>query len=444
MPLLLYLARFRLAIFISGLLPIVSAQGSDLLEIYDLAKANDPEIAAQRYLYQAELTRVDQSRAAFKPQLELGAGGGLERDAIDSGSVDADDTYGTANANLVLDQQIYNRANRITVEQSEQSAKQAEILLRDAEQDLVVRVAGAYFSVLAAEDNLDLAVSEKRSISRQLELARERLEVGLGTNTDLFEAQARFKLSEADEIQARNTINQAQLSLAELIGRLPDALERLNLNHQLTVPQPENVEFWANSAVGGNLDILAAQYDVDLSRRDIDREQAGNGLTLGLNLRHNYNYDDGGINQVSDLHSNRTSAMINLRLPFYQGGLIRARTQEASERFHASEQRLEGIERTANSQARQSYLDVISTVSQVRALEQAVTASESALDAKEEGFKAGINTNIEVLDAQRDLFFAKRDHLQARYNYILNALRLQLAIGDLDVEDLRTYNDWLE
>jgi len=396
---------------------------TDLLLVYQMARVQDPVFAAQSYRYQAALEIVPRSKAALRPQLS----------ASGSHTEATSDAAGATHASIALSQSLYNKSSRISVTQAGQQADQAELRFVIASADLVNRVVNVYFSVLAAEDNVGLSHRNERAIKRQLELAQERLEVGLGTRTDLFDARARFEQAVADTIEAEKLLDDSRQTLIALVGEEVGDLQPLPDTVTLGPPLPDDSEAWVAEALKNNPDLKVKSFNISLSDLEIDRQKAQRLPSVGLKLSGNY----------SDIYTgDDTNArmMFSVDIPFYQGGLVDSRVREAAENLNAARYDHEAAIRELRLATRQTFLGIKSRLRRIDALAEAVRAGENALLAKEESFAAGLTTNIAVLDAQRDLFQAERDYLKARYDYIRQMLELEELVGNLDEDDVRQVN----
>lgn len=429
-------------------LMLCSAQafGEDLLDIYNAAVENDPVFQSQAMTLQAEQQGPDSARAGLMPNAQLFAARVRNRDKRES-NVEFD-TEGSASFDsneygVSLTQTIYDRTKLLNLEQSKLRVEAAKTEFRDAQQQLILRVVNRYLDVLSAQDNLDLAVAERRAIKRQLDLAQSRLDVGLGTSTDLHDAKARFELAQARVIRAQQALEDAHQGLEELIGRRVETLTELREDSPLTPPTPDDPQTWVQRSMDGNLDLIGASLDAEVSRREVSRQKARRMPNLELVVNHNVADAQGSISG-GERKQYSTEARLQLELPIYQGGGISADSRAASYRFQAAERRTEAARRTARRSAKSAFLEVTTSIREAKALDQAVVANEQALESRKEGFEAGLNTNLDVLDAQSDLFQARRDYLSARYQYIRSRLQLYQIAGELDVDDLRTVNSWLE
>ncbi len=441
-------------LFVLYFVALVRTAGAiDIISIYELALANDATFGADAAEYRAEQQAPTTARSLLLPALSAGAGLGRVRDERTGGNnfaaggdvvTDGSATYGSTDYYIQFRQSIYDRRKILTYRQSKTRAAESDVDFSIARQDLIIRTVDRYFAVLAARDNIDLTVANRKALQRQLELAEERLQVGLGTTTDLFEAQARFSLAEAEEIEAYNLLENARQSLAELIGQVPpSALVRLKPDAPLISPQPNDIDTWVQRAIANNLELAASKRTEEIALQEIEREKAGHLPVLDFVVNHNVIDDDGSISGPA-FRTEGTDAMVQLTLPILEGGVVVSRTKEAGFRYQAAQERTESARRSAEQIARSAFLNTITRIRQVEALDKAVLASESAVEAKQEGFDAGLNTNIDVLDAQRDLFRAQRDHLRSRYDYILNRLALEAVVGDLRRDDIVQVNSWLQ
>jgi len=423
-----------------------AAHAEDLWDVYQLAKQNDPAFQAAQLTFQAEQQNIPIARSALLPSLDATASHGRKRDKNVSSQpflTQGTASYTADDYSLEFSQSLFDWGKWQGFKQAKSLVEVARFQFENARLELALRVAVRYFAVLAAQDNLEVASSERLANTRQLELAQERLEVGLGTKTDLYDAEARFRLAQSQEISARNQVDDAQRALAEVTGAMPGTLAKLNADQTLAVPQPAEPDHWVQKALDGNLDLFISRQQEQVAQHALKISQAGHLPSLDLVADHDYVDNQGSVAGPGSARTN-TYARIQLTVPLLQGGSVLATTKQARLRFEAAQRQTERALRLTERNARSSYLGITTSVQQVKALGQAVVASESALEAKQEGFQAGLNTNIDVLNGQRDLYLAKRDYLNARYNYILNWLRLKQVLGSLSEEDLRQTRAWLE
>jgi outer membrane protein len=419
----------------------------DLLDIYQLARQNDPAYQSAAASFRADSEQLNQARAALLPSLSASASQSRNRDETRATGVDfisvGDASYDSERLSVELSQTLFDMSSFGRLRQGRLTADRAKLDLASAQQDLMLRTASVYLGVLSALDNLQLANAEKTAIARQLELAQARLEVGLGTITDQHDAQARFKLAEARVLEATSELEDSKQALTELIGQPARPLAPLDPGIELQLPEPLDAAAWVDLALAQNPSLQARQRDTEIQQQEVKVQRSGHLPSLKLVGSYSESETDGSISGPGVEREN-TSASLQLSVPLIEGGLVVSRTAEARYRLDAARQDYEQARRALTRQTRAAYLNVTSLVSKVAALEQAVTASQSALEGKTEGFEAGIYSNIDVLNAQRDLFLAQRDLYQARYDYLLSYLQLQQRAGALDEQTLARANQWLK
>lgn len=437
---------------LGGEIPAISSaqaagQGQDVMAIYLKAQHDDPRYLAAEANYRAQAQRLPQARGALLPSLSAsGEKTHVDSERItDSGSVSlpaGKAEFDSGSYTLSLSQPVFNAALFAALKQAKAEVRRAEAERAAAKQDLITRTAEVYLRVLAARDNLDFATAERTSIARQLEVAQGRLEVGLATITDVHDALARFELAQVQEIEATDQLADTHEAMREMTGEPVGQLARLRDTMPLLKPDPPDVEKWVSSALAQNLTLMARREDTAIAREQVSANRAQHFPTLDLVGSQSRNDADASLSGPGS-RTDTTSVELRLTVPIFQGGTVSAQVTEAVERYNAAQHELEAELRATRRATRAAYLGVSSGTARVHALKQSVIASESALEAKIEGFEAGIETNLNVLDAQRDLFRTKRDHSVARHTYIFSLLRLKQAAGTLGVEDLVEVNGWL-
>ena len=409
-----------------------AAPAENLVEIFELALTSDPEFLATGADHRAAQEILPQALAELQPRVRV---------TFDTRWNDRQRRGDYRSESLVLsvEQPVYRRDRHIAVDQADSRIARADTLYAAARQDLAVRVAERYFGVLEAEDELGFAQATLEAFEQQLAQSRQRFEVGLIAITDVEEAKAGFDLSRAQLIAAQNALDIAKEALRETTGAYQERLAPLRETH-LVMPEPADIDQWTAIALERNLRLVAAKHDTETARREIERIQAGHSPTLdavgsiGLN-----DSESGGLLG----ETRRADVGLRLSLPLYSGGSILSRTRESRHRYQRSLDVLERERRRAQRETRDAYLGVDSGISRVQALEQAVRSSLTAAEAIDAGFQVGTRTSVDVLDAQRDLFRARRDLSEARYRYVLDVLRLKRAAGTLSEEDLRIVSIWL-
>ena len=416
-------------VFLMAMAPVTPAE--NLLEVFEAALASDPEFLAAGADNRAAREIRPQALAGLLPGVRL---------SLDTRWNERQRRPDFRSDNLTLDveQPLYRRDRRIAVEQADSTIAGADALYAAARQDLMVRVAERYFGVLEAEDELSFAQATLEAFEQQLAQSRQRFEVGLIAITDVEEAEAGFDLSRAQRIAAENALDIAREALRETTGAYQERLAPLG-DMQLVMPQPADIDRWTETALERNLRLLAARHDTETARREIERIQAGHSPTLDAVGSLGLNDSESGISG----ETRRANVGLRLNVPLYSGGSVVSRTRESRHRYQRALDVLERERRSAQRETRDAYLGVDSGISRVQALEQAVRSSETAAEAVEAGFQVGTRTSVDVLDAQRDLFRARRDLSEARYGYVLDVLRLKRAAGTLSEEDLRLISIWL-
>ncbi|MBL8383329.1 MAG: TolC family outer membrane protein [Burkholderiales bacterium] len=422
--------------------PVVASAVS-LPEAFSLALQNDPRFRSARAESRASGMALDQARAGFRPTIRYD----IDRTETRSNVLRNENafvgvgarTFPTDSRTLSITQPIFRKEVIVRFDQAKSVVRQAEFTLLAAEQDLILRTTAAYLSVLAATDSLALASTEREAIGKVLDLARERLKLGLGTSTNLYDAQARFAITQARELEAQNKLRDTRQALREITGQVIPRTQTLRPEFALETPDPADADRWVETALEQNLLLRARREAVEVARQEVERQRSGHYPSINLLVNHNRrdaasSLVNGSFGPGTLVES--TDVTVRLSVPIFEGGLTSAVTAEAAHRYQKSQEDLELERRAIERATRASYDGTLSAVNLVQALRQSVLAQENALAAKEQGFKAGLFPLLQVLDAQRDLYLARRDYAQARYDYLLYRLRLKLAAGTLAETDL--------
>jgi len=321
---------------------------------------------------------------------------------------------------------------------------QTEAQFRIAIQDLVLRVAQAYFDVLIAQDTVQLAEAQKTAISEQLEQAKRNFEVGSATITDTLEAQSRYDLTSAQQIAVQNDLEIKRRALQQLINEMPQNLKPLGKDFKLEAPQPADMEKWVEDAMLTSPQLANAKAAAELAEKEVARNRGGHYPTLDLVANYSRNKNNGASTTLGlGLDITNKSVGVQLNMPLFAGGSTNSRWREAEANYERAKQELENAHRSVANQTRQAYLGVVSGMSQVEALKQALASSESVLQASKLGQEVGVRTNLDVLNAQQQLFSTRRDLYQSQYNYLISELRLKAAVGTMGEEDLIKVNQAL-
>src|SRR5665647_1573505 len=372
------LKPFFLATFISA---SGWAQAADLLETFHAAQANDPVFAAARATQQAGQEKLPQGRSLLMPSINLNANTTFNnQDARYQGFLSpasGDYNYNSNGYGVTLVQPLFRQQNWQAYSESELQATQADVQLKIAEQDLIVRVAQAYFDVLIAQDSVGLVDAQKTAISEQLQQAKRNFEVGSATITDTLEAQARYDLTGAQEIAAQNNLEIKRSALQQLINTAPGELEHLGNNFKMEAPQPASMEKWVSEAQLTSLQLAIAQAGAEIADREVARNRGGHLPTVDLVA----NYSKNSTGGVMANDTTNKSVGVQLNMPLFEGGAVNSRWREAEANRERARQELENASRNVEQQTRQAYLGVVSGIAQVQALKQALTSSQSVLEA---------------------------------------------------------------
>ncbi len=440
-------------------------QQESLLDIYERALQSDPAVREAEATYLATAEVKPQARSSLLPDLSLSAGrshsfnesptgaviGGTgQQEAARSTEFQSDrDSW-----SIGLTQTIFNWAEYTTLKQADKRVTRAETDFAAARQDLLIRVSTTYFNVLAAEDNLASAVAAREAIARQLEQAQRRFEVGLIAITDVQQSQAAFDDAVATEIDAQRQLATSQEFLREIIGDIVTDLASPIDDLPLLTPEPASAEQWVQAALQNNLALASTRIAADIAQDDIDIQRAGRLPTLSVSAAYNESTTDQLITtfpfngdptiRPSLQAPDGYNWELALRFPIYTGGFNRSRIRQSVYTHRAATETLQRIARQTERQARDSYLGVISEISRVRALRQAVESNRTALRATEAGFEVGTQTTVDVLQAQNNLRRVETTYSRSRYDYLLNVLTLKQAAGSLAIGDIEQIDGWLQ
>ncbi|HMV53655.1 MAG TPA: TolC family outer membrane protein [Rhodocyclaceae bacterium] len=429
---------------IAGLFAALPASAADLLQMYRDALANDSQFAAARAQLDAGRERIPQGRAGLLPAVGLNANTNWN-DVDIKQPISAERRFNSNGYALQLTQPLFRWQNLVQYDQSKLQVAQAEAVFAQARQDLILRVSQAYFDVLLAQDTLTVAQAQKKAIAEQLEQARRNFEVGTSTIVDTHEAQSRYDLTVAQEIAAQSDLDVKRQALRQLIGKEPEALKALKSVVQISRPQPDDIQQWVGAAEQNSFAVQAQQAGLEVATREIERQRAGHYPTVDLVASHNRSkgLSSSGVS-LGTAESSSNVVGLQLAVPLYQGGLVMSREREAVALKEKASGDLETTRRAAALSARQAYLGVSSGTAQVKALEAALVSSQSALDSNKLGYEVGVRINIDVLNAQQQLYTTRRDLFKARYDTLLAQLRLKAAAGALGEDDVQQINALLE
>ena len=420
-----------------------SAPKNDLLQIYREAVANDAAYAAARYQQQAAQERVPQARSALLPN--LGLTGRTDVNRYDSTEPDIGNTFSVYGGGVNLTVPVYRPQNWQALEQAKIAVMAADLTLQQSTQDLTLRVATAYFNVLAARDQLLALEGAKKATLEQLQQAKREFEVGTKTIIDTNEAQARYDQIVAQEQVALGTLLVRRSELQTIIGRDLGTLAPLRDKPNLTTPQPADIQQWVRSAEDTSYAVQIARANYEVASREVQRQRDGHKPTLDVVGGYNVNKFNGTQSStLVDPRINTGTVGLQLNLPIYQGGVVQSRVREAlslQDRYNAE---LESARRNSANAARDAYTGVNYGLAQVRALESAEVSARTQLDSTQLGYQVGVRILLDVLNAQTQLLQTQRDLKRARYDFLLAALRLKASTGALTDEDVIGVNALLD
>ncbi|HEX5843326.1 MAG TPA: TolC family outer membrane protein [Pseudomonas sp.] len=421
---------------------------TDLVTVYQEAANNNADLAAARADYQARREVVPQARAGLLPNLSAGASLSDSRTQIDSPAVTRSRSGTAYQANL--SQPLFRADRWFQLQAAEATNEQAALELSAAEQNLILQSAETYFAVLRAQDNLASTKAEEAAFKRQLDQANERFDVGLSDKTDVLEAQAGFDTARANRIIAQRQVEDAFQALITLTNRDFAALEGIEHSLPILAPTPNDAKAWVDTAAAQNLNLQASNYAVDAAEETLRQRKSGHAPTLDAVASYqkgdndSLGFSNSGTPPTFSGDVEQRSIGLQLNIPLYSGGLTSSQVRESYQRLNQSEQLRESLRRQVVQNTRNLHRAVNTDVETVQARKQSIISNQSALEATEIGYQVGTRNIVDVLDAQRQLYSSVRNYNDARYDYILNNLRLKQAAGTLSPADLETLEQYLK
>jgi len=417
-----------------------------LLDLYHQAVTHDPTLASALSANQAAQEIIEQGKALYRPTVNFNAEANAVKTDIrylNSSAVPGQSNFETYKAGIEASQPIYRKQNLVQMDQTLTQVSQADKQLHLSKQDLILRTTQSYFDVLIAQDKIDLIGAQKTAILSQLEQAKANFDVGTATITDVNEAQARYDLIVAQEIAAVNEYQIAQRSVQAITGELPQKLATVRADIQPNA-LAQGMDKWLEVTEQNNLNIQIQQDALKFSDQEIDRSKAGHLPTLDAVASVSESYATGSASVFSTGNDLKTGTIgLQLQIPLYQGGATSSKIRQAVLNKQKAQDDVEIARRQAALETQRAYLNLSTTIAQIKALEQALISSQSQVDSTKLGYEVGVRTSVDVLNAEQQLFSAKRDLLQARYNYLVNIIRLKSASGVLAEADLVDINQQL-
>ena len=425
---------------------VIQGKSESLLDIYQQALAHDPTLASALSANQAAQEIIEQGKALYRPTVNFNADANAVQSDIRYISSTRDPSRSNfENYKYGIDarQPIYRKQNLIQIAQATTQVSQADKQLYLSQQTLILRTTQAYFEVLIAQDKIDLIDAQKTAISSQLEQAKANFEVGTVTITDVNEAQARYDLTVAQEIAAVNEYQIAKHVLQAITGQFPSKLATVKADIK-TNNLAQSMDSWLEVAAQNNLNIQIQQDAAKFSEQEIERYKAGHLPTLDAVASYTDSYANGSASAFSTGNELKTGVIgLQLQIPLYQGGATSSLVRQAALNKQKAQDDVEIARRQTELDTQRAYLNLSTTIAQVKALDQSLVSSQSQLDSTKLGYEVGVRTSVDVLNAQQQLFSAKRDLLQARYNYLVNIIRLKAASGVVAEADLLDINQQL-
>ena len=440
--------KFRLAWL--GLGCLVVSAGVQAAEgfygAYQSALRNDSDFASATAANDATREEGPKARAGLLPSVSISGVGTHnqteQRGLTFLGMRTTDYSYRSSSYGISLKQPLYRPYNWAGYLQGQARVDYGEATLAAARQDLLLRMSGAYLDALLAADTVELIRSQKAALTEQLALAKAQFLKGEGTKTDINDAQARYDLTLAQEIEAQGTLENNKRALEKITGEPADLLKRLaDGSPPPQAPDPVNVQQWIDWAIAGNPSVQAQRFASDVASQDVAKAGADHKPTVDLVASR---YKSDSENNVSINNRYDTTAVgVQVSIPLFSGGYVNANVRQAEARLRQAQQDLESALRKTTLETRQNFNSILTGVAQIRAYEQAVASNEAALDSTRKSVKAGIRSNVDILNAQQQLFSSRRDLARSRYMYIINWLKLKASVGTLGEEDMKTVGNWL-
>ncbi|GIU45321.1 outer membrane channel protein TolC [Shewanella algidipiscicola] len=415
-----------------------AVHADDLLQIYQQALTSDP-IALQAQSQRDRLyEQIEENRAPLLPTLSASVGYGKSWSDV------SDNTYNSGlNAGVSLKQVVYDHSAWVGLDLAELAATQADAAYASVLQNLIIRVTSAYFDVLSAKDNYEFKGAEKRAIERQLEQTKQRFAVGLTAITDVHEAQAQYDLARASEILAENQLINSYEALREITGIDHKSIDILDTNRFTAVtPTPAMPEEWLKMAESNSVDLMATRIGKDIAQQTITLYKAGHMPSLNLNAGYTTNLEQKNQIGSQDDYDN-ANVGLTLSVPIFEGFKVSSQVNQAQYQYVEASEKMEQTYRKVVKDVRNNFNNVGASISSIRAYEQSVISSESALKATQAGFEVGTRTIVDVLNRTRDLYDSKRQLSNARYGYINSILALKQAAGTLNEDDVIAINSGL-
>ena len=411
------------------------ALSENLLQVYQHAKQNDTQLKISETNYLSILEKKPQIQSALKHRIDLSADASYNLQYSGRTARGQDGSaFANLGYNLSLSKPLINKGLDAQVAQVDASILQAKAALNIDRQNLIVRVADAYFQYLNAVDTLAFRKAEKGAIGRQFNQVKAYFDAGRSAITDVKEAQARYDLTNAQVVIAKQQIDVSRESLRAITTHYYKKLDGAANNIPLLTPKPNSVDAWEKMALSNSKQVVVAQHAIKVAQKAIDIERAAKEPKLDLFAKHSAGSSFG--ENAVDMDRADASVGVRFSMPLYEGGKVSSRVRESRLKLRQARQQLELQKRQTTQQTRAAYLTTLSGLSQIKALKQALNSTQTAANATQAGFEAGTRTAVDVLLSLRETFSSKRDYTKARYDFLLNTLKLKQATGTLSENDI--------
>ena len=436
----------RFLFLLATIFSTASAQAIDLVQVYREALLSDAQYLTARANAEAGREKAPQALSGLLPALNATAHTTWNDNTYSTASLpkNSNQSYNADGYNISLTQPLFRWQNFVQYRQGKLLVVQAEALFAQAAQELILRVAQAYFDVLYAQENLKAVRANQASIAQQLAQAKKNFEVGNATITDSQEAQSRFDLASAQEILAVSELSVKRYALRLIVDKDLGELNPLKANPTINPPQPAQIEPWVAAAEQGSFAVQAQQVAAEVAAQEIERARAGHYPTLDAVANYGKSSNAFDMFGGDKLETTARNIGLQLNIPLFQGGYVSSKTREAAANRQAAESALESARRAATLDVQQSFLGVVNGLAQVRALEAALISSTSALESNKLGYEVGVRIAIDVLNADNQLYVTRRDLAKARFDTLLAQLKLKAAVGALSEADLQAINPLFE
>ncbi|EEH94485.2 outer membrane channel protein TolC [Citrobacter portucalensis] len=423
------------------------SQAENLMQVYQQARLSNPELRKSAADRDAAFEKINEARSPLLPQLGLGADYTYSNGYRDSNGVNSNAT----SASLQLTQTLFDMSKWRALTLQEKSAGIQDVTYQTDQQTLILNTATAYFNVLNAIDVLSYTQAQKDAVYRQLDQTTQRFNVGLVAITDVQNARSQYDTVLANEVTARNNLDNAVEQLRQVTGNYYPELASLNVDGFKT-NKPQAVNALLKEAENRNLSLLQARLSQDLAREQIRQAQDGHLPTLDLTASTGVSdtsysgsktrASDAGT-RYDDSNEGQNKIGLSFSLPLYQGGMVNSQVKQAQYNFVGASEQLESAHRSVVQTVRSSFNNINASISSINAYKQAVVSAQSSLDAMEAGYSVGTRTIVDVLDATTTLYNAKQQLANARYTYLINQLNVKSALGTLNEQDLVALNNTL-